>query len=491
MERLSRMRIYLFISVCVFAMFSLGAAEVRLDKVDITLAHPANGSLLAMPKRQQLWVSGFNQYERWLSRISLTDFTANQVAIPAQAQFFASATLANQRHEQLVFFTTEGVSWLSETGEVTPLVRSDSLYRVVDKSRLRDNDFVIALGSGLSDFLIPDFNHFQLFRQQPDGQFNHYPLSVPALVKNWSKDLNYQPRPYYVVDANANGKLDIVMVLQGQFYAFLQQQDGSFLTKAEKLAWPITLSTEQEADQRNDAGATYAGKNIDSIAKVTDIDGDGIVDIVIEREQFIDALERKTSFRVHYGQKTTNGLVFQPEPDTSINTDSSPIDVKIADINGDGRQDFYIASTHFGVGTIIRVLLRGSASLNVDFYLLNENRRYNTKADFRQGATIDVSISNFRFDMPLLQLADLDADGKSSLLLGDGANKLKFYLPDSKRLFQRSSIDISVALPRDAKQVTVLDLNNDNKQDIILPFSSQDTEQQRNHLILLLSKTEQ
>ncbi|WNO61283.1 VCBS repeat-containing protein [Rheinheimera sp. MMS21-TC3] len=482
------MRIWLFVSVCLLSSTSLVASEVRLDKVDIDLPHPVNGSLLALPERQQLLVSGFNQFERWLSQISLSDFTVSQIPIPAKAQFFTKATLAQQKSEQLVFITTDGISWFTEKGELKPLVQSGSLYRVVDSSRLREKDFVVNLGSDLSDFILPDFSHLQLFRQQADGQFIHYPLKVPALVRSWNDKPNYQPRPYYVLDVNADNKLDIIVILEGQFYAFLQQSDASFLTTAQKLDWPLRVSTEQEADQRNDAGDTYAGKNIDSLAKLTDIDGDGIVDMVIEREQFIDALERKTSFRIHFGQQTAKGISFNSEPDTTINTNSSPIDVKIADINGDGKQDFYISSTHFGVGTIIRVLLRGSASLDVDFYLLDANRRYKNKADFRQAATIDVSIGNFRFDMPLLQLVDLNADGKSSLLFGDGSNKLRFYLPDNKRLFQRGSIDLKVELPRDAKQVKVLDLNNDNKDDIILPFSSHDNNEQRNHLILLLSK---
>lgn len=483
------MRIWLLVTICLLASPSLAASEVRLDKVDIDLPHPVNGSLLVMPERQQLFVSGFNQFERWLSQISLSDFSVNQVAIPSQAQFFTHATLAQQKNEQLVFFTTEGISWLSETGEIKPLVQSGSLYRVVDSARLREQDFVVNFGSELSDFILPDFNHLQLFRQQTDGNFIHFPLKVPALVRSWNDNPNYQPRPYYVLDVNADNKLDLVVILEGQFYTFLQQSDASFLTTAQKLDWPLRVSTEQEADQRNDAGDTYAGKNIDSLAKIIDIDGDGIVDIVIEREQFINALERKTSFRVHFGQQTAKGIRFNSEPDTTINTNSSPIDVKIADINGDGKQDFYIASTHFGVGTIIRVLLRGSARLDVDFYLLDANRRYKNKADFRQAATIDVSIGNFRFDMPLLQLVDLNADSKRSLVLGDGNDKLQFYMPDNKRLFQRSGIELKVGLPRDAKQVKVLDLNNDKKDDIILPFSSYDNDEQRNHIILLLSKS--
>lgn len=488
MALLSRIRIVGIAAVALFTTYSGADDTLRFDKVDVSLSHPANGSLLVMPKQQQLIVSGFSQFERWLSQVSLTNFTVTQLTIPSHAQFFSSAILANQNAEQLVFLTTDGISWLSSSGEIKPLIQSKSLYRLVDSTRLRQHDFVLNLGAELSDFLLPDFNYFHLFRQQANGQFNHYKLEVPALVKSWQQDPNYQPREYFILDANDDDLLDIVFIMHGQFFAFLQQTDSSFSTIAVKLGWPITMSTEQEADQRNDAGASYAGKNIDTLAKITDIDGDGVVDIVVNREHFIDALERKTSFRVHFGHKGERGIKFNLEPDTTINTDSSPIAVKIADINGDGKQDFYISSTHFGVGTIIRVLLRGSASLDVDFYLLDKNRRYNTKADFRQRATIDVSIGDFRFDMPLLQLADLHADGNSSLVMGEGVDKLKFYLPDDKRLFQRSSQTIKVELPRDAKQVKVVDLNSDDKQDIILPFSSQDSQQQRNRLLLLLSQ---
>ena len=158
----------------------------------------------------------------------------------------------------------------------------------------------------------------------------------------------------------------------------------------------------------------------------------------------------------------------------------------IDDFNADGRKDFYIPSTHFGVGTIIRVLLRGSANLDIDFYLLNAQRQYAAKADFRQQATIDVSIGNLRYDMPLFLLADTQGNGHKSLLVGDGTEELRLYQHENKRLFSRRSERFKLVLPRDARRAKVLDVNNDGKEDLVLPFDSQEAEAQQNQLHFLL-----
>lgn len=469
--------------VCVDAL----AAE--LDRVTIALQHPANGNMVHLPQRQQLLVSGFSQFARWLSVVDLTDYKVQMLPIPDDAQFFNKAVLAGDSKPQLVFLGLGGISRLNAANTVAErLVSSTSLYRVLDQNRLREANFVIDLGSGLSDFIIADFQHTHLYRQQADGSFRHYPLQIPAAVQSWRASPDYSPRKPYLADVNMNGKTDLVFVWQGQFQAFLQQTDGSFATEPVAMAWPVALSTEQQADQRNDAGRSYSGQNIDTLRDITDIDGDGIADLVINREQLADALERNNSFRIHFGRTTEHGLNFNAEPDTFITTDTSPIDVVIDDFNGDGRKDFYIPSTHFGVGTLVRVLLRGSANLDIDFYLLNEQRQYSADADFRQQATIEVSIGNFRYDMPLFQVANLNGDGFKSLLVGDGREQLRLYQHDKTRLFSRRSEKLKVDLPRDASRVRVMDITGNGKDDLVLPFDTQDNEALRNQLHLLIQR---
>ncbi|MDP5141661.1 VCBS repeat-containing protein [Rheinheimera baltica] len=464
----------------------INAADTELKK--ISLPHPPNGDILLLPERKQLLVSGYSQFSRWLSQVNLTDYSSRLLPVPETAQFFSKALLAGESQSQLIFLGLKGISRLSEdASHAQLLVASESIYRVLDKNRLRSADFVVELGSGLSDFLVSDFQQTHLYRQQQDGSFKHYALQIPALVQSWRDSPDYTPRKHYIVDVNQDSRSDLVFVSQGKFQLFLQQPDGSFSTEPLQMSWPVSLSTEEEADQRNDAGRSYNGQNIDTLRDITDIDGDGIPDLVINREQLADALERNNSFRIHFGVKSETGLIFNAEPDTFITTETSPIDVVIDDINNDGRKDFYIPSTDFGLGTIIRVLLRGSANLDIDFYLLNAQRQYPEKADFRQQATIDVSISNFRYDMPLFLVADTQGSGQKSLLVGDGGDELRIYQHEDKRLFSRRSERIKLNLPRDARKARLFDLTGNGKDDLVLPFDSLEDEQQRNQLLLLLN----
>ncbi|MEW5681592.1 MAG: VCBS repeat-containing protein [Pseudomonadota bacterium] len=472
--------------LCVVAALPLTHASTITTQI-IPLPHPPNGSVLHLADNKQLAVSGFSQFSRWLSLIDLTDYSSRMLPIPDDAQYLSHARLAGNDGETLVFLGLGGVSVLSADGSYAKrIIASESIYRVLDKNRLREADFVADLGSGLSDFLIPDFQHTHLYRQQADGSFVHYPLTVSAQMRSWRNSPDYTPRRHFIADVNNDGRQDLVFVADGKFQLFLQQADGRFNTEAVVADWPVTLSTEQEADQRNDAGRSYNGQNIDTLRDITDIDGDGIVDLVINREQLADALERNNSFRIHFGSLTQQGLNFNAEPETFITTDTSPIDVVIDDFNADGRKDFYIPSTHFGVGTIVRVLLRGSANLDIDFYLLNSERQYPKKADFRQQATIDVSIGNLRYDMPLFKLADMQGTGHKSLLVGEGSEQLKLYQHEDKRLFSRRAERFKLALPRDASRAKVFDVNGDGKEDLVLPFDSQEAEQYRNQLHLLI-----
>lgn len=489
---LKTLRLLSFYCALLLCSFSSRLAAFPLEKITVPLVHPANGSLLHLAEQQQLWVSGFSQFERWLTQVNLQDYQTRSFMIPAQAQYFDYARLAGYTGEQLLLLTTEGILHLQqEEADLSwrLLVASPSIFRIVDPARLRSRNFSVDLGSGLSDFLIPDFEHYHLYRQQPDGHFKHYALPIPARIQTWNNNrVDYSGRRFFQVDVNLDGLIDLLFIHDGQFQVFLQQPDQSFATSPWVPTWPVLLSTEQEADQRSDGGRSYSGQTITTVEEVMDLDGDGIADLVLRVEQIADALDRNVRFQVFFGRATEQGISYSADVDTEIALDSVPTDVVIGDFNGDGRQDFYIPSTKIGVGTIVRVLLRGSALLDVDFYLLSEQRRYPAKANVRQQARIDVSISNLRFDMPLFLLADVSGDGRKSLVMGEGGNELRFFAPDSSRLFSRNSDRVSLILPRDASRVRVFDLNGNGKQDLVLPYDSLDAEGQRNQLVLLLTE---
>lgn len=465
------------------------ATELDLERVRVQLEHPANGSLMALKEQPYLLASGFNQFQRWLSAINTSDYSVQQLSIPAQAQFFDQARLMGAEQTQLVFWATDGLyrADLSD-GSYQRLFEVSSVHRVVDPVRLRQRGFVLDLGNGPSDFILPDFDSVKLVRQQSDGSFQQYSLQVDSQVQTWqSRRLSYEPRRHYVLDGNGNGLKDLLFVVQGQFLLFEQAANGSFATTGKVLDWQVPLSNERDADQRNDAGRSYQEQQMDRLFTVQDMNGNGIADLVIEREMLADALDRNNQYRIHYGRQTEHGLEFSAEPDTTVMTDNVPIDVVIGDFNGNGRQDFYIPNTNIGVGTIIRVLLRGNANLDVDFFLMDAAGNYPSRADFRQQARVDVSITNVRFDLPLFQLADLSGLNQKHLLVGE-SGRLRVYAPDERRLFARRGDRLELELPRDSSGVLITDVTGNGKDDIVLPFDAQDDEAHRNQVHLIFSR---
>ena len=179
---------------------------------------------------------------RWKKRalktqVDLSNYQTRSIAVPEQVQYFSQAKLAGQDAEQLVLLTLDGILQLEQRdGQFSwrQLLRTESIFRVIDPVRLRERNFSLDLGSGLSDFLIPDFQAYHLYRQQADGSFRHYALPVSARIQTWNNNrADYSGRRFYPLDANLDGLTDLLFVQEGKLQIFLQQNVKSILTESE------------------------------------------------------------------------------------------------------------------------------------------------------------------------------------------------------------------------------------------------------------------
>lgn len=464
---------------------SAGAQTFTLKTVPLT--HPANGDVLQVDNF--LAVSGHDSSARWLSLIDLESFSSEPLALPDNAQFFFKMTLANKDTEQLAFLTTQGISvYNTSNNQSTPLLQSTSVHPVVDRKRFWYFDMALDINnSGLSDVLIPDFTAYHLFVQADDGSFTHYRLPIDAQVEMWGKTPNYSPRKPYLVDMNLDGKNDLVFVRDGQLISFLQQTDGSFTEQARSMTPGMKISLDDEANVRGGDGRSFDGLEIYRVHDFTDLDGDGRADLIIRREKFSSAVEQNYNYRIHYGQHSDSGLTFATEPDAHINTSGIQFESVFADINGDGRKDFYTPSASFGVGTIIRALISGTANLDIQFYLMKDDGSFNSKPDHSQKATAEVSITRGRVDLPLFQVASSAPNAPKDLILGEKQERLRIHAHDENRLFATQSMRFNTPLPRDGSRVKAMDINGDGKDDLILPFDAQDSEETRNQVRILIT----
>jgi hypothetical protein len=90
-----------------------------------------------------------------------------------------------------------------------------------------------------------------------------------------------------------------------------------------------------------------------------------------------------------------------------------------------------------------------------------------------------------QFNLPVTAVLK-GADGKATLLKADGDETLRSYAPVGAKLFSDKSSKQQINLPKRAINLLVRDLNDDGKEDLVLPFGAQEAKGQTNQITILL-----
>ena len=494
----------------------------------VQLEHPANGQLLKLSDNPTLLVTGHNSEYRWLSAVDLTHHSARQLAIPQSAQFFQQAKLAGFSGGQLVVLSTHGVLHYQPApdspaqpksdnplllpaeepgktekapllphqqqaqgdqiagGQWRSLFTSSSLFRVVDSKRLKLLDFSFDFNNdGLTDFLLPDFNAYQLWMQQTDGSFRHFSLPIDSQMQAFDQDPTYVARKPLLADLNLDGHTDIAFAKDDTLLLFKQQADGSFATEPQQLALGLGLTPDNQAQMRGGDGRSYQGLKISRLERLADINADGLVDVVVQQQFYVDAMEQNYSYHIHYGEKTAAGVQFPVKPQQQINTAGVQFDVRFVDLDNDKRLDFYTPAAQIGVRSIIRALLAGTANVELQFYKQQSDGSFGNKAVYRQDVTVEINIGNGSVNMPLATVLKTK-QGQSMLVVGDGEDTLRSYGPVAAKFFSEKSHKQQLPMPKRGMEALVADLNNDGKEDLVLPYGSQENQPELNNQLQLL-----
>jgi hypothetical protein len=361
-----------------------------------------------------------------------------------------------------------------------PLLSAGSMYVGVNWDASPTFDMFRDLnGDELDDFLMPDFDGWQVALQQEEG-FSTAQSLGPSPQMNFgetSQFVGYQAETPHQLDGNQDGLLDLAFWLNGRFEVYLQKPDGSFEAQPVIVdpGLPDVLGDflSVSLDEGEDGEESDPQRTLDA---VDDINADGLSDLIIQTMEGDGIFGLETRYEIHRGMVGEDErLTFEPSASSTVSSDGIQLDNERLDLTGDGKQEFVVTSVNISLGSIIAALITRSASVDVSIYQMTDGL-------FPDEPSLEKEIK-VRFDfgagelfVPAVLSADVTGDGRHDLLVQKDLETLFVYPGEATdRLFAKSPIKLEMALPQEREGFVVTDLDHDGRDELILHVRREDS----------------
>jgi len=391
--------------------------------------------------------------------------------------------------DQLIFFSrNKAERYDLRRDEMMPVMTFTSIYNSPVYRALPELDVFQDLNDdGLDDLLLPDYDGFWVFIQGPEGNFSEgIKLGKGPLTEmSYNNYPWYQEKQVYRTDVNFDGRKDLIFWHEGGLEAHYQLDKGLF------SGVPTIIVPDVAFEHEGMDGITmrlgeddHSNKQSRSLYQVTDLNGDGIGDLVSLSIDSQGVFKKTTRYEIHLGyQDDTGGIRFALEPDTQIESDGIQFEMDERDFDQDGAMDVVVSSVDIGIGKIVSALLTGSVDLDLNFYRMKSSK-YPDKPNIRREITAEFSLSTGDVFFPSVLITDVTGDQLDDLLVQDGRDLLRVYPGEAtENLFSRKAIEIKTEMPTNPDMVKLTDFNRDGRKDILMQFDSK-TESNRVKLLI-------
>lgn len=280
--------------------------------------------------------------------------------------------------------------------------------------------------------------------------------------------LSYQMPGLVLSDYDADRERDMLLFNKEKMFVFLSKGDAFFQEQADRV---ITLPLAEKKEEQD--------------FQIEDINGDGIIDLVVNESggNLEKGLKSKVSI---YMGKGTEGFQLN-SPHQVISSEKEASGVLLCDLNGDNRKEMIMPSWGFSIGSMVKLLLTKSFKFSLYVRSLGSDDIYpdepNRKMKLGVKVTFDESGgSEFQGDE---FSGDFNGDGLNDLFFVAGDNVLRFFLGREGDFFSdKPQYEMGIEIPTGRHKI--IDLNNDNKSDIIFSFANK--EDLKNKIVILFSK---
>jgi len=467
-------------------------------EVDFSITHPIYSANFINAVGNELLLVGENELQQKIMVLYVLDQKTNQyqqynkIQVPKNVIAFDLFTDAKGL-ESVLLLDSSGVSTLNfEKNLISPLAENQSIYLNSQPQFIAKKDLVKDLnGDGLDDIFISDFKNTSILLQKSNGEFNKTTLAIQPLVNMTTEDIAFSEKSIFNKDTNFDQLVDIITLDDNKLQIFEQSKNGEFSLIKNQIILPMQVSATPWWMLRGADGKSVDQSNLEHrmLETIEDINGDGIVDIMVRLTNSSGVFDRQNIYEIFYGFNLNGKLTFNQKPNTSISAEGTLSGLELLDINDDGRQEILVSSFDIGISQIIGGLLSGSIDQDVYVFSLDKNDQFAEEPLFSEEVDLNFSLSSGSTGRPVILLADLDGDNLKELMLSSGSKRLAIYGGEnSEELFKSRSKRHKLILPENGSMISSVDLDDDNKQEIVVRYGKQDPKELRNKIVVLSAK---
>ncbi len=364
-------------------------------------------------------------------------------------------------------------------------------------------------GDGRDDLVLPNIDGFWIATQMDSGVFSE-PIKVgppdPFLdEKPMDESRSYREvgintltvfwylSRLHQMDYDRDGRIDLVFWNEAHFDVYLQRADGTFSTDVV----PFTVDVQFDTDGAYAIAFAFSGENLFSLMfgfrenskhkmlhMFRDFNSDGVADMVIHTLEGRSLGKQHSLYQVHFGKKANNGTKFSQDVDLTIRPTGKAGGLLPwgyayqwwQDIDGDGQIDIMFKDVKTAVGGMVRAMVGNSIPIDLAFFRMEEGK-YPHKPTITRRLRPALEIFNAQgVFFPVVLLGDVNGDNLSDLIVGKNWSEMNVYLGiPGPKLLTRKPQKVMVTMPHDERNMRLVDLNKDNKQDILIyhPSSSE------------------
>jgi hypothetical protein len=421
-----------------------------------------------------------------------------KINLPFSTIAFDSIKLP-QHKNAFVLIDSQKISLLDlASGEFSKIADVNSIYLQDKPQFVAKKKLVKDLNSdGLDDILIPSFKKMTLFLQTKDAlnPFIENSLPINAVVDMSSSQISFSEQKYFIQDINFDGLSDFVLVKNGKLTSYNQKELGQFSDQENPLLLPFDFSGLPWWLQKGADGETADQSNLkhSMLEDIKDINGDGVLDIMVRQTVSSGVLDREISYDFYFGFDKDGKLSYEEKPQTNISAEGTLSDLKLIDMNHDGKLEVLVSSFDIGVSQIIGALMSGSIDQDVFIFSLDDKDQFGEEPIFEEEVSLSFSLSSGQSGQPAIITMDSNGDRQKDILLSVGEKRLNVFHgleqnEGNQELFNTRSKRQRTKVPADGSMIISSDLNQDGKDEVIMHYGKQDDESLKNKIVILSAK---